>query len=404
MTKRVVVTGLGIISCLGNRLDVVSESLSLGRSGIRFVPEWHDLGLLSCVAGMPDLSGEMLIDRKIRRFMGDSAAYAYYAMRHAIVDAGLGPDCISHPRTGLIIGSGVGSLFNHAKSMKIFHARGMRCVPPYAVPQIMGSTASAALATSFGIKGMSLTISSACASSAHAIGAGAEQILLGKQDMVFVGGAEEVCWTTSFGFDAMGALSTAYNDTPETASRPYDVSRDGFVIAGGAGMVVLEEQAHAEARGATIYAELMGYGACSDGVDMVMPSSEGATRSMNLALDGAGLRRVDYVNTHATGTQAGDIAEIQALRDVFGPNLPPFSSTKGLSGHPIGASGVHETIYSLLMMRDGFMAGTTNITTLDPMLAGLPLVETTTKTEIRSFLTNSFGFGGTNASLVFGRP
>ncbi len=403
MKKRVVVTGLGIVSCLGNRLDAVSESLSTGRSGLRAMPEWRELGLLSCVAGVPDLSAERPIDRKIHRFMGDSAAYAYHAMGHAVSDAGLSPESLSHPRTGLIIGAGVGSLFNHAKTMTTFHARGMKCVPPYAVPKIMGNTASAALATSFRIKGISMTISSACASSAHAIGTGAEQILLGKQDIVFVGGAEEVCWTTSVGFDAMGALSTSHNDTPETASRPYDISRDGFVIAGGAGILVLEERAHAEARGAFIYGELLGYGACSDGSDMVFPSSEGAARSMNLALAQAGLRSVDYINAHATATQAGDIAEVQALREVFGNRMPPFSSTKGLSGHPIGASGVHEAIYSLLMMRDGFLAGTANICDLDPALAGLPLVRETTRTGIRSFLTNSFGFGGTNASLVFGR-
>ncbi len=403
MTKRVVITGMGIVSCLGNRLDTVSEALSLGRSGIRYMPEWHDLGLLSCVAGVPDLSGEIPIDRKIRRFMGDSAVYAYYAMRQAITDADLSPDLLSHPRTGLVMGSGVGSLFHHAKTMKTFHSRGMRCVSPYAVPQIMGNTATAALATSYGIKGISQTISSACASSAHAIVAGAEQILLGKQSIVFAGGAEEVCWTTSVGFDAMGALSTAYNDTPLTASRPYDISRDGFVIAGGAGVLVLEEAEAAEARGATIYAELAGYGTCSDGSDMVAPASEGAARSMKLALDHAGITNVDYINTHATSTKAGDISEIQGLIEVFGNDLPPFSSTKGLSGHPIGASGVHETIYSVLMMRDGFMAGTANLITPDPALVGLPLIPRTTKSKIHSFLTNSFGFGGTNASLIFRR-
>jgi 3-oxoacyl-[acyl-carrier-protein] synthase-1 len=368
------------------------------------MPEWRELGLLSCVAGVPDLSGETPLDRKTRRFMGDSATYAYYAMAHAVADAGLLPDRISHPRTGLIIGSGVGSLANHAKTMTTFHSRGMNHIPPYVVPRIMGNTASAALATAFGIKGVSMTISSACASSAHAIGTGAEQILLGKQDVVFVGGAEEVCWTTSVGFDAMGALATANNDNPGQASRPYDLARDGFVIAGGAGIVVLEERAHAEARGAFIYAELLGYGACSDGSDMVFPSAEGAGRAMSLALEDAGMASVDYINTHATATQAGDIVEVQALLEVFGKHLPPFSSTKGLSGHPIGASGVHETIYSLLMMRDGFMAGTTNIVTLDPALAGLPLVRETTQGRINSFLTNSFGFGGTNASLVFGCP
>jgi len=403
MTKRVVITGMGIVSCLGNRLDTVSEALALEHSGIRYMPEWHDLGLLSCVAGVPDLSGEISIDRKIRRFMGDSAVYAYYAMRQAITDADLTPDLLSHPRTGLVMGSGVGSLFHHAKTMKTFHSRGMRCVSPYAVPQIMGNTATAALATSYGIKGISQTISSACASSAHAIIAGAEQILLGKQSIVFAGGAEEVCWTTSVGFDAMGALSTAYNDTPLTASRPYDISRDGFVIAGGAGVLVLEEAEAAEARGATIYAELAGYGTCSDGSDMVAPASEGAARSMKLALDHAGITNVDYINTHATSTKAGDISEIQGLLGVFGNDIPPFSSTKGLSGHPIGASGVHETIYSVLMMRDGFMAGTANLVTPDPALVGLPLISKTTKSRIQSFLTNSFGFGGTNASLIFRR-
>lgn len=404
MKKRAVVTGLGIVSCLGNRLNTVAEALAAGRSGIKAMPEWRDLGLLSCVAGVPDLSGEIPLDRKTRRFMGDSATYAYYAMQQAIEDSGLSLDQLSNPRTGLILGSGVGSLANHAKTMSTFHAKGMSQIPPYVVPRIMGNTASAALATSFGIKGVSMSISSACASSAHAIGAGAEQILLGKQDVVFVGGAEEVCWTTSVGFDAMGALSTAYNDTPATASRPYDVARDGFVIAGGAGILVLEDKEHAEARGATIYADLLGYGACSDGSEMVFPSAEGAARAIRIALDDAGLERVDYINTHATATQAGDTAEIQAMKEVFRANMPPFSSTKGLSGHPIGASGVHEAIYSLLMMRDGFMAGTTNISNLDPNLIGLPLVRETTRTSIDTFLTNSFGFGGTNACLLFGRP
>jgi 3-oxoacyl-[acyl-carrier-protein] synthase I len=404
MKKSVVVTGMGIISCLGNRLEIVSGALSAGRSGIRAMPEWEEMGLLSCVAGVPDLSSEKSLSRKATRYMGDAAIYAYHAMQHALADARLSSEEISDPRMGIIMGSGVGSLFNHTKAMAIFNARGMNYVPPYVVPRIMGNSVSAVLTTAFGIKGLGLTIASACASSAHAIGAGAEQILLGKQDLVFAGGAEEVTWATSIGFDAMGALSTAYNATPQSASRPYDVSRDGFVIAGGAGMLVLEERSHAEARGADIYAELRGYGASSDGGDMVLPSAEGAARAMRLALEQAHLDRVDYINTHATSTQAGDVAEIQALRTVFPKDMPPFSSTKGLSGHPIGAAGVHEAIYSMLMMRGGFVTGTAPVQELDPALAGLPLVQRTTEARIDAFLTNSFGFGGTNASLVFTRP
>lgn len=398
--RRVVVTGLGIVSCIGNDLDTVELALREGRSGLRYVPQYAELGLRSCVAGIPDISGEAPVERKIRRFMGDAALYAYHAMRRALADAGLEQATISTPRTGLIVGSGVGSLFEHSLAVDTLRSKGIAKVQPYGVPRIMGSTTSACLATAFGIQGTSYSLSSACATAAHCIGHAAELIQFGKQDMVFAGAGEEVCWTTTMGFDAMGALSTAYNDA--TASRPYDTGRDGFVIAGGAGILVLEELEHARRRGARIYAEVAGYGACSDGLDMVTPSPAGAARAMRLALAEAG-GSVDYINTHATSTGLGDVAELAAIREVFGCEVPLISSTKGLTGHPIAAAAAHEAIYSLLMLERGFVAGCANLEQPDPACAGLPILRQRIDRRIDAFMSNSFGFGGTNATLIFQR-
>lgn len=401
MTKRrVVVTGMGIVSCLGNTAETVTHALRHGISGIRYMPEYAELGLRSHVAGVPDISELPPVDRKQRRFMGDAALYAYHAMRSAIADAALSTEDVSSLRTGLIVGSGVGSLHEHHLVVETLRQRGFGKVIPYSVPRIMGSTTSACLATAFGVRGTSYSMTSACATSAHCIGHGAELIQLGKQDVVFAGGAEEVCWTSTLPFDAMGALSTG---TPDgTASRPYDRDRDGFVIAGGGGMLVLEEMTHAQRRGARIYAELAGYGACSDGEDMVAPSGEGAVRAMQLALaESPG--EIDYLNTHATSTQAGDISELFAIREVFGSRMPLLSSTKGLTGHPIAASAVHEAIYSLLMMEHGFLAACAHVRTPDPALDGFPVLLANREQPINSFMSNSFGFGGTNASLLFRR-
>jgi 3-oxoacyl-[acyl-carrier-protein] synthase I len=400
--RRVVITGLGIVSPLGNRVGEVVAALRDGRSGLSFVQEYADLGLRSRVAGLPDLSGLPPIDRKLRRFMGDGAMYAYHAMRDAIADARLAPAVVSNPATGLIVGSGAGSTVNHIESVDLQRRHGAAKVPPYMVPRCMGNTTSACLATGFQIKGISYSITSACATSAHCVGHGVELIMSGKQDVVFAGGAEEVSWTNTLLFDAMGALSSAYNATPEHASRPYALGRDGFVIAGGGGVVVLESLEHARARGADIYAEVVGYGASSDGYDMVAPSQEGAARSMQLAV-GRLEDRIDYVNTHGTGTPVGDVVEVKAMQAVFGKAMPRFSSTKSLTGHAIAAAGVHETIYSLLMMRDGFIAGSANIDTLDPVFDGLPLVRRAVPFELNTVMSNSFGFGGTNATLIFRR-
>lgn len=399
---RVVVTGIGIVSCLGNDKASVAACLRAGRSGIRHVQEYADLGLRSHVAGTPDLDLEALIDRKIKRFMGDAAAYAYVAMRNAINDAGLAAEEVSNPRTGLIAGSGGGSVANQIDTADILRSKGVRRVGPYMVPRTMCSTVSAGLATPFQIKGINYSISSACATSAHCIGVAMEQIELGKQDVVFAGGAEELHWGMTGMFDAMGALSTKRNDTPAQASRPFDTGRDGFVIAGGAGILVLESLEHASRRGARIYAELVGYGASSDGYDMVTPSGEGARRCMQMAL-GSTPEPVDYINAHGTSTPAGDIAELIAIREVFGRAAPPVSSTKSMSGHSLGAAGVHEAIYCLLMMENGFIAPSINIETLDAQAEGLDIVRQTRTADIEQVLSNSFGFGGTNASLVFKR-
>jgi len=399
---RVVVTGIGVVSCLGNDKASVAACLREGRSGIRHVQEYADLGLRSHVAGTPDIDLEALIDRKIKRFMGDAAAYAYVAMRNAIDDAGLVAAQVSDPRTGLIAGSGGGSVANQIDTADTLRSKGVRRVGPYMVPRTMCSTVSAGLATPFQIKGINYSISSACATSAHCIGAAMEQIELGKQDVVFAGGAEELHWGMTGMFDAMGALSTKRNDTPAQASRAFDTGRDGFVIAGGAGILVLESLEHATRRGARIYAELVGYGASSDGYDMVTPSGEGARRCMQMAL-GSTQGPVDYINAHGTSTPAGDIAELIAIREVFGRAAPPISSTKSMSGHSLGAAGVHEAIYCLLMMENGFIAPSINIETLDAQAEGLDIVRQTRAADIEQVMSNSFGFGGTNASLVFKR-
>lgn len=401
--RRVAITGMGIVSCLGHDLNTVSAALREGRSGIRLLPDAVAHGLRSQVGGAIDLDLDAVIDRKLKRFMSDAAAYAYVAMRAAILDAGLQDDQVCHPRTGLIAGSGGGSSHWQVETADIVRSRGVRKVGPYMVPRTMGSTVSANLATAFHIKGVSYSISAACATSAHCIGAAADLIRHGVQDVVFAGGGEDLHWTMTAMFDAMGALSTSYNETPERASRPYDAGRDGFVIAGGGGMLVLEEWEHAVARGARIHAELVGYGVTSDGADMVAPSGEGAVRCMQMALAGLG-RRVDYLNTHGTSTPLGDIVELNAVRAVFGADLPPLSSTKALSGHSLGAASVHEAIYCLLMLRDGFIAGSANIETLDPQAADFPIVRSSRPARLDVVMSNSFGFGGTNAALVFARP
>ena len=398
--RRVVVTGMGIISCIGNDLDVVEQSLRLGRSGLKYVSEYAELGLRSCVAGIPDISDEPVIDRKYRRFMGDAAIYAHHAMRRALEDSHLSDEMLTSPRTGLVVGSGVGSPFEHIASVDVLRKSGLSKVLPYAVPRVMGSTTSACLSTAFGMHGTSCSMTSACATSAHCIGYGTELIQFGKQDVVIVGGAEEVRWTSTVLFDAMGALSTERNDA--TASRPFDANRDGFVIAGGAGILVLEELEHALQRGARIYAEVVGYGTSSDGLDMVTPSSKGAARAMRLALDEA-TSSVDYINAHATSTKVGDTCELEAIREVFGTEAPLISSTKGMTGHPIAAAAVHEAIYSLLMLDRNFLAGCTNIEQLDPAAVDMPILRGSVDRQVNAVMSNSFGFGGTNASLIFRR-
>jgi 3-oxoacyl-[acyl-carrier-protein] synthase-1 len=399
--QRVVVTGMGIVSCLGNDLASVSQSLARGRSGIRGVPSYVELGLRSQIAGTPQIEIEQHLDRRDLRFMGDAAAYSAISMKQAIADSGLQESEISHPRTGLIAGSGGASTANVVEAADILRARGVRKVGATRVPRTMSSTVAACLATTYHIKGVSYSITSACATSAHCIGAGAEQIRWGNQDVMFCGGGEEEHWSLTVLFDAMGALSSKRNSTPEAASRAYDADRDGFVIAGGGGMLVLESLEHARARGARIYAELIGYGVTADGADMVQPSGEGAARCMRQALVGVD-RPIDYLNAHGTSTPLGDVIELKAVRDVFGAEVPPISSTKSLSGHSLGAAGVHEAIYSLLMMRDGFLAGSVNIDNLDPACAEFPILRATREARVDTVMSNSFGFGGTNATLVFG--
>jgi 3-oxoacyl-[acyl-carrier-protein] synthase-1 len=400
--KRVVITGLGITSCLGNDRAAVTTSLRELRSGIVAVPEYKELGFRSQVAGVCTVDLDARIDRKQRRFQGDAAAFAHVAMADAIADAGLDPASIADPRIGVIAGSGGGSCLNQVEAADLLRSKGVRRVGPYMVTRTMCSTVSANLATAFGIRGLNYSLSSACATSAHCIGAAMEQIQLGKQDLVFAGGGEELHWTQTMLFDAMGALSSKYNDTPTKASRAYDADRDGFVIAGGGGMVVVESLEHAQARDAKILAEIVGYGATSDGADMVAPSGEGAARCMRQALatvEGP----IDYLNTHGTSTPVGDVAELGAIKEVFGDKVPRFSSTKSLSGHSLGAAGVHEAIYCLLMMEHGFMAGSANIENLDPAAEGLPILRATRDASLTTVMSNSFGFGGTNATLILRR-
>lgn len=404
--RRVVITGLGIVSCIGNDRASVSASLREGRPGISFVPEYEQMGLRSQVAGVPHIDLEARIDRKLKRFMGDAAAYSYVAMQDAIADAGLDEEQVRNVRTGVIAGSGGGSPQWQIETADLLRNKGVRRVGPYMVPRTMCSTVSASLATAFGIRGHSYSVSAACATSAHCIGMAADLIRLGVQDVVFAGGGEEVHWGMTSQFDAMGALSTHRNDAPFAASRPYDADRDGFVIAGGGGMLVLEDYEHARARGARIIAELVGYGVTSDGADMVAPSGEGAVRCMQMALaglDGQGVGPVDYLNTHGTSTPLGDVVELEAVRAAFGDAIPPLSSTKALSGHSLGAASVHEAVYCLLMMEDGFVAGSANIDTLDPRAEAFPIVRESREQICTTVMSNSFGFGGTNATLVFKR-
>ncbi len=405
MMRRVVVTGFGIVSSLGNNQAEVLDSLQNGRSGITFQPEYAERGLRSHVAGsIKNLDIEAMIDRKLLRFMAKGHAYAWLAMQEAIADASLPEDLVSNVRTGLIVGAGGTSTESMLEATNILAEKGIRRVGPYMVTKTMSSGVAACLATGAKIKGINYGISSACSTSAHCIGAGVEQIQLGKQDIIFAGGAEEEHWTMSFLFDAMGALSSKYNETPDKASRTYDANRDGFVISGGGGIVVLEEYEHAKARGAKIYAEVVGYGATSDGYDMVAPSGEGAVRCMKLALEGVE-GNVDYINTHGTSTPVGDTKELEAIREVFGENglqqNPAIASTKSLSGHALGAAGVNEAIYTILMMQNNFIAASANIETLDPAAEGLNIIQKRVdNVKIETALSNSFGFGGTNASLT----
>ena len=400
---RVVVTGLGIVSSVGVGCNAVSEALRKGQSGIRFSQAYADLGFRSHIHGDIEVDLDQQIDRKLKRFMGDAAAYNYLAMEEAVSNSGLTQEQISDLRTGLVMGSGGGSPANIVEGADLLRQRGVKRVGPYRVTRTMASTATACLGTAYKIRGVSYAISSACATSAHCIGNAAELIQMGKQDVVFAGGGEEVHWSTSVMFDAMGALSSSYNDRPESASRAYDANRDGFVISGGAGVLVLESLSHAEARGAPVYGELVGYGATSDGHDMVQPSGDGAARCMAQALqsvDGP----IDYLNAHGTSTPVGDIAELGAIRQVFGDHMPRIASTKSLTGHALGAAGVNEAVYSLLMLREDFISASANIQELDPMAEGYPIVrELQVDAGLNQVMSNSFGFGGTNCTLVFRR-
>lgn len=401
--RRVVVTGLGVISCIGNDQNEVTQSLKDGKSGIVFAPKYAEMGFRSHVHGQPNINLEEAIDRKLLRFMGDGAAYNYLAMQQAVADSGLEEKDVSNDRTGLIMGSGGPSTKNLLEAFDVSREKGPKRIGPYMVTRCMSSTNSACLATPFRIRGVNYSITSACATSAHCIGNAAELIQWGKQDIVFAGGGEELDWSLTVLFDAMGALSSKYNHEPARASRAYDSNRDGFVIGGGGGVLVLEEYEHARARGAKIYAEITGYGATSDGYDMVAPSGEGAVRCMKQAI--ATLKGpVDYINTHGTSTPVGDGQELKAIKEVFGGKIPHFSSTKSLTGHSLGATGAQEAIYSLLMMKHGFIAASANIETLDPEAEGMPIVQQRMDNmKLDHVISNSFGFGGTNATLAFSR-
>jgi len=402
--RRVAVTGLGIVCSIGNNREEVVRSLREGRSGIVFAEDYAEHGFRSQVKGSIDIDLDQHIDRRLRRFMGEGAAYNYVAVRQAIADAGLEDSEVSHERTGLIMGSGGPSTSNQVEAADIARAKGVKRIGPYMVPRCMSSTNSANLSTALKIKGPSYSISSACSTSAHCIGNAAEMIQWGKQDIMLAGGGEELHWTLSMLFDAMGAMSSGYNDRPQQASRPYDKARDGFVISGGAGVVVLEEMERAKARGATIYAELAGYGATSDGMDMVAPSGEGAVRCMRLAMASLGNSRVDYINTHGTSTPVGDGVELKAIKEVFGADVPRISSTKSLTGHSQGAAGATEAIYTLLMMKEGFIAASANLDDPDPEADGVPIVRgAAEEAQLDCALSNSFGFGGTNCTLAFRR-
>ncbi len=396
--KRAVITGIGIVSSIGNNVKEVLSSLKAGVSGIRFSQEFADMKLRSNVWGQLNLKPSEHIDRKKFRFMGDAAGFAYLSMEQAIADAGLTEEHVSHDRTGLVAGSGGASAINQTLSVDTLREKGVKRVGPYMVPRTMSSTVSACLATPFKIRGVNYTMSSACATSAHCIGHALELIQLGKQDIVFAGGGEELNWAQSMMFDAMGALSTKYNETPEKASRTYDVDRDGFVISGGGGILVIEELEHALARGAKIYGEIVGYGATSDGFDMVAPSGEGAVRCMKMAMQN--VDSVDYINTHGTSTPVGDTKELGAIKELFGNVCPAISATKAMTGHALGAAGVHEAIYSTLMLENNFIAASINIDNLDPAAEGLDVVTEMREVELNTVMTNSFGFGGTNATLV----
>jgi 3-oxoacyl-[acyl-carrier-protein] synthase-1 len=401
--RRVVITGIGIVSAIGNAADEVAASLKAARSGIRFAPEYAKLGFRSQVHAKPDIDWESMVDRRAARFLAPGTAYAHIAMEQAIADSGLTPEEVSHERTGLIVGAGGPSTSAIVAAADTTREKGPKRIGPFAVPKAMSSGPSAVLATWFKIRGLNFSISSACATSTHCIGSAYEQIQLGKQDVVFAGGTEELDWSLSNLFDAMGAMSSNFNDTPAVASRAYDAARDGFVIAGGAGIVVVEDYERAKARGATIYAEIVGYAANSDGFDMVAPSGEGAIRCMNLARQSAGGRTIDYLNPHGTSTPVGDSKEMEAVRAVFGASAPAISSTKSLTGHSLGAAGAQEAIYCLLMMRDGFLAESAHIENLDPAFADLPILRKREDRQIETAMSNSFGFGGTNGCLIMSR-